>query len=87
MEKKKFKFRIDYKVRCWISDFVEIEAGFLKEAKEVVEKNKNDIIKINWHDVGGQLYNTETDYGTMELIDKSENKGFNTVVAKYIGGE
>ena len=37
--------------------------------------------------LGEQLYNTETDYGTMELIDKSENKGFNAVVAKYIGRE
>lgn len=87
MEKKSFRFRIDYRVKCWISDFVEIEAESLKEAGDIIEKNKNDIMEINWHDFGGQLYNTETNYETMELMDKSENKGFDTVVTKYIGGK
>lgn len=87
MEKKKFKFRIDYRVKCWISDFVEIEAESLKEARDIIEKNKNDIMEINWRDFGGQLYNTETNYETIELMDKSENKGFDTVVTKYIGGK
>lgn len=87
MEKKRFKFRIDYRVKCWISDFVEIEAESLKEAKDIIEKNKNDVIKTNWNDLDGQLYDTETSYETMELMDKSENKGFDTVVAKYIGRE
>ena len=87
MEKKRFKFKIDYKVKCWITDFVEIEAESLKEATDIIEKNKNDIMEINWHDFDGQLYNTETNYETMELMDKSENKGFDTVVTKYIGGK
>lgn len=87
MEKKKFKFRIDYRVKCWMSDFIEIEAESLKEAQSIVEKNKDKVLETNWEDYDGQFYNTETDYETMELVDKSENKGFNTVVAKYIGRE
>lgn len=87
MEKKRFKFRIDYRVKCWISDFVEIEAESLEEARDIIEKNKNDIMEIDWHDFDGQLYDTETNYGTMELMDKSENKGCDTVVTKYIGGK
>lgn len=87
MAKKRFKFRIDYRVKCWISDFVEIEAESLEEARGIIEKNKNDIMEIDWHDFGGQLYDTETNYETMELMDKSENKGLDTVVTKYIGGK
>ena len=70
-----------------MSDFIEIESESLKEAQSIVEKNKDKVLETNWEDYDGQLYNTETDYETMELVDKSENNGLDTVVTKYIGRE
>lgn len=81
---RKYRFAVSYKVKLWITDYVEVEADDLVEALRSVKEEKDGAFYDGW---GPKVekYDNEIDWEDVTPVTKEENDGNEVERIEYIG--